>query len=357
MVCVAAFVILAVVALSLPVIRLLNRKLAASIWGLFRKSASCVGRRVTLRKCDSSFKEDAKNSILRKVVLKRPKWVKPLSIIIETTAVLIVAVSVWSLLVAAKSGLALYVYGTCNLSQPSVCALTAVDACGIDREPIYFKKTPLKWTGNWFAEFGEIIGNIPARVKKWNAVDYIPTNARPYNDFSLDINFALDIIDPCCPPCMRSFQNELEDGFFDNNDVYLMPYPIRNPDGSYKLANSYLLTAYIEAVRLCPLTHGARPAEWLIIEKLFTEKNDCEVDYQTAFNTYYSEATARETMQGWLAEFGYTEDAAAEIEELTKSTVVAEIIERNIGVMNNEIKARKLPARIHDGKRHYGVYK
>ena len=357
MVCIAAFVILAVIVLCIPIIRIFSKKTADSILSLFKKSTYCVSRRATFRKCDSTFKDDVKNSILRKVVLKRPKWVKPLSVIIEITAAAIVVISIWSLLVAAKSGLTLFVYGTCDMATPSSCSLSG-EACSIDSQPVDFWKNPIKWTGNWFVEFGEAIADIPTRLQNWNANDYIPENARPYSEFAWRSN-ALDIMDPGCVVCKKSFQNQLKAGFFDKYNVALMLYPIPDPDGGYKFAKSYLITSYIEAARLKPLENSERPIEWLIIERLFTENDENDIkkrDYQTMFNVSYSEDKAREVLESWLAEFGYSRSEVDEIAEIAKSDTVKKIIEKNIDVMDNEIKGKRIPTMVYDGKRHDGLW-
>jgi len=354
MVCIAAFVILAVIVLCIPVIRIFSKKTANSIWNLFKKATYCVTRRVTFRKCDSSFKSDIKNSILRKVVLKRPKWVKPLSVIIETLAAFIVVISIWSLLVAAKSGLSLFVYGTCDIATPSSCSLSG-EACSIDSQPIDFWQNPIKWTGNWFAEFGDVIVNIPTRLRNWDANDYISQNAQPYNEFGWKSN-ALDILDPGCVVCQQSFRNQLSGGFFDKYNVALMLYPIKDPDGDYKFANSYLITSYIEAARLKRLENSERPIEWLIIEKLFTEKDTDGREFQVAFNISYDEATARKVLENWLKEFGYSESEISEIANLAKSDQVRKIIEKNVSVMDNEIRSKRIPTMIFDGRRHDGMW-
>ncbi|MCL1876725.1 hypothetical protein FWF74_01705 [Candidatus Saccharibacteria bacterium] len=355
MVCIAAFVILALVVLCIPIIRIFSKKTADSIWALFKKSTYCVSRRATFRKCDSTFKDDVKNSILRKVVLKHPKWIKPLSAVIETAAVLIVIISIWSLLVAAKSGLSLFVYGTCDVAQPSACSLSG-EACSIDSAPVDFWQNPLKWTGNWFAEFGDIIANIPTRLRHWDADDYIPKNARPYHEFAWKTN-ALDIVDPGCVVCQKSFKNQLKSGFFDKYNVAVIPYPIKDPDGGYKFANSYLITTYIEAARLKQLAD--RPIEWLIIEKLFTENDESDPkkrDYQSMFNVSYDENKARVVLESWLEDFGYSKSEITEIAALAKSDQVKKIIDKTYDIMDNKIKGKRIPTIIYDGKRHDGLF-
>ena len=64
MICIAAFIILLIIWLFTPALKLLGfKKQAKSINQMFKKSMHCFSRRVTLRACDSNFKDEIKNSI------------------------------------------------------------------------------------------------------------------------------------------------------------------------------------------------------------------------------------------------------------------------------------------------------
>jgi hypothetical protein len=351
MVCIAAFIILAICVLSLPIVRIFNKKAADSIWKLFRKSTYCVSRRATFRKCDSSFKDDVKNSILRKVVIKHPTWVKPLGTVIEVASVLIIVITIWSLLVGVKSLVSLYVYGTCNPSQPTACVLDNSEACGIETTPISFWEHPLKWTGNWFGEYGAAIAAIPTRMKNWDARDYLPEQPAYYNKYNADKPIALDVFDPGCIICRRSYVAQKDSGFFDKYNVALLPYPIRD-----RFANSHLVSRYIEATRLKPLGNAPRPAEWLIVDRMFTGNTPDGDNFQNAFNYSYDDAKARQVLNGWLRDFGYDDNAVAEIVKLVDSDEVKQAIDHNRDVVDNEIKTKKIPTMIYDGKRHDGLF-
>jgi hypothetical protein len=351
MVCIAAFIILAICVLSLPIIRIFNKKAADSIWKLFKKSTYCVSRRATFRKCDSSFKDDVKNSILKKVVLKHPTWVKPLSVVIEVASVLIILLTIWSLLVGVKSLVSLYVYGTCNPSQPTSCVLDSSESCGIDSKPIGFFENPIAWTGNWFGEFGGAIAAIPTRMKNWDVRDYLSENPAYYNKYGADKPLALDVFDPGCIICRRSYVAQKESGFLDKYNVALLPYPIRD-----RFANSYLVTRYIEATRLKPLSDAARSAEWLIVDRMFTGKTTDGDNFQNAFNYTYNDKQAREVLDGWLKDFGYMPEQITEIIKLVDSDQVKKQIDKNRDIVDNQIKTKKIPTMIFDGKRHDGLF-
>ena len=356
MVCIAAFIILAICVLSIPVIRIFNKNLANKIWKLFRESMGCVGKRVTFRKCDSTFKDQVKNGLLKKVVLKHPGWVKPLSVIIEILSVLIIAITIWSLLVGIKSGVGLYVYGTCDVTTPEACVLDSTEACTIDGRSIDFWNHPIDWTANWFVEFGEAIMAIPARSQHWNAQDFMPSGAQFFNAEDPEKPYALDIFDPGCVICKQSFRNQLNSDFFNENNVAMLVYPIRGVDGP-KYANSVIITSYIESTRIDPLTGSDRPAEWLIVKRLFTENSELMIDYQTTFNDHYSNDRAREVLQKWLADFGYSKSQVKKIADLAESDQIKQIIADNQDIVDNQIRTRKIPTLIFDGRRHEGAFK
>ena len=106
MVCIAAFIILIVVGVFVAFISIFKRDLGKKYLKVLKKSWHCFTRHLTFRKCDTSFQDDVKTALLKKVVLKKPEAVKPLSITIEVASILIVIVTAWSLIEGVKAGLA-----------------------------------------------------------------------------------------------------------------------------------------------------------------------------------------------------------------------------------------------------------
>jgi hypothetical protein len=102
MVCIAAFIILVILSIF-----------SAKFRKPLKKAWYCISRKVTFRKCDSNFKDEIKNGILRKVVILHPGWIRPMGAIVEVGAVLIVAVSAVSLFVVAKTIVNIIAYGSC----------------------------------------------------------------------------------------------------------------------------------------------------------------------------------------------------------------------------------------------------
>jgi hypothetical protein len=211
-ICIAAFIVLGVIVLSLPVVRIFNRAWADKTWAMFKSAWGCVGRRVTFRKCDNNFKDQIKNGILKKVVVRRPRWVKPLSVLIEILSVLIIIITIWSLLVGVKSLVSLAAYGTCDPVTPEACVVGDAEACYTTEAKQ--SDNPLEWVGNWFVEFGEAAAAILARLTNWQAEDYLPAGAAFYTETEGN-PVALDIFDPGCKWCRESYKNQKQSGFFE----------------------------------------------------------------------------------------------------------------------------------------------
>jgi hypothetical protein len=310
---------------------------------------------VTFRKCDSNFKDQVKNSLLKKVVLKHQNWVRPISVTIEILAVVLVVVTVWSLVVSAKAGTTLIAYGTCDVQTPSACIVGDAEACYVG-EGQSVDMNPIEWTVNWFSEWGEAFVAIPPKFIDWQASDFIPDGTPFFNCYDADKLTALDIFDPGCAWCRESYVNQKKSGFFEQNNAAFLPYALRDGD-EYRFANSDLIVRYIEATRLVPLPDTEHPAEWLIIDKIFTVNSPRQVLYQEDFNNYYNDEQAREVLNNWLADFGYSKSDVDKITTLVDSAEVRERIDKNRDIVENQIRLIKIPTMIFNGQRHEGVYK
>ena len=235
MVCIAAFIILALVGVFVAAISIFKPKVGKAYLKAMKKAWGCLWKKVRLQKCETGFKDDVKNTLLSRVMLKHPKWVKPLSIIIEVLSVAIVAITIWAILTAIKSLLAIWVFGSCNVTTPSACSLNSDVGCSIDEnEPT----NALEATGRWFTEWGEIFEAIPDKFKSYNADDYLFNYIDINNSVTEGLDTAVDIFDPGCSACMQSYRNQKKVGFFDSYNVRLVPFAIQKPDGSYKFKNS-----------------------------------------------------------------------------------------------------------------------
>lgn len=347
MVCVAAFIILCLVGVFVAFLSIFRRDIGKKYWTVFKKAWYCVGKKVRLQKCDTNFKDDVKNLLLSKVVLKHPKWIKPLGTAIEVGAVLIVFVTIWSIVESAKAGLALWVFGTCNVSQPASCALGA-EVCGIDAEE---PKNPLEWTGRWFSEWGEIFAAIPDRLHDWQAEEYFVEPTVFAADYHDGAPFALDIVDPGCAVCLQSYRAQKSAGFFERYNTAILLYPIELPDGGCKFANSDLIAQYFYAAALVDETYAAH-----LLDRLFTENNDKGMNYQVAFSGI-SREEAEKLLKSWLKDFKIKDADIQKIVKLSASDEVKDILAQVKTIVEDQIHVKGIPTLIYDGKKHNGMYK
>ena len=366
MVCIAAFIVLCLVSVFVVFLSIFRRDIGKRYWKTFKKAWGCVGKRVTLQKCETGFKDDVKNTLLSKVVLKNPKLVKPFSIGIEVASVLIVLVTVWSIVEASKAGLALWTLGTCNVQRPSACSLGA-EACSIDGDS--GPKNFIESIGYWFSDWGEIFGAMPDKFRSWDAsnFDFSYVSASSNQDSSQPV--AIDIFDPGCEVCLQSYKKQAESGFFEKNNVKLVPFPIQDKDGKFKFANSRLIVSYIYAVEkqgnpAAGLKAGDALASGMsdtpairIIDRIFMQQDDKHRSYQDLFNAQYSATEAETELKSWLTEYGYSEAEISTIADTAKADEISNIISKNNDIVVNNIHAKGIPTMIYNNSKHTGVYK
>lgn len=329
----------------MALISIFKPKIGKSYLKSLKKAWGCLWKKVRLQKCETGFKEDVKNTLLSRVMLKQPKLVKPLSIIIEVLSIVIVVVTVWAILTAIKSLLALWILGSCNVTKPSACSLGA-EVCSIDEsEP----SNIFEATGRWFAEWGEIFAAIPDKFKTYSVDDY---------DFSYiyandnDEEPVIDIFDPGCSVCMTSYRNQVESGFFYTRAVRLVPFAIQTPDGSYKFKNSELIVRYMFAAE------KFRPGTALkIIDKIFTGKNSEGISYQNKFNEDYSAEEAENKILSWLKDFKVDSKTIEDIQKNAQSYETTAKMENNRKIIEEELKVKGIPTMIYNGKLHTGLWK
>ena len=338
MVCIAAFIILSLISVFVGFLSIFNRQLGQKYWTVFKKAWHCVFKKVRLQKCDTNFKDDVKNTLLKRVVLKSPKLLKPASLLIEAISVLIVFITVWSFVIAIKSLLALWVFGTCNVSQPSQCGLGA-ESCSIDKS----EPTDLVGKiGRSFSEWGEIFSAIPDRLKTWQEKEYfisvsIPlinltdnsedqsryqTQSKQLLDFYQNHttpnsqNVAINFVDPGCVICMQSYRNQKQSGFLDRYFTVANLYAIPNISGGYKFENSKLVTDYLNTlvflVQDYLKSHNSEITTEMsnllrlptrLLDRLYAESKDNR-NYIEYFNYTYDANQALTELNQWASDFG-----------------------------------------------------
>ena len=348
MVCIAAFIILALIGVFVAIISIFKPKIGKAYWKTLKKAAGCLGKKVRLQKCETGFKDDIKNTLLSRVIIKKPKWVKPLSIIIEVLSVIIVIVAIWAILTAIKSLLALWALGSCNVTKPSACSLGA-EVCSIDEtEPT----NALEATGRWFTEWGEIFEAIPDKFKTYNPDDYSFEYIKIANSVSDDSPTVVDIFDPGCSVCMMSYRNQKEADFFNGRVVQMVPFAIQDADDSYKFPNSEIVVRYMFAAE------DVRPGSAVtIIDKIFTEKNSEGIPYQNKFNEDYTTEEAIKKMETWLKDDGLSDNEIKMVREKAQSSEVTEKMSKNRDIIENQLKVKGIPTVLIDGKKHTGLWK
>lgn len=348
MVCIAAFIILAIIGIFVAIISIFKPKVGKTYLKMFKKAWGCLWKKVRLQKCETGFKDDVKNTLLSRVIVRHPKWVKPLSVIIEILSVVIVVVAIWAILTAIKSLLALWALGSCNVTKPSACSLGA-EVCSIDEsEP----SNVFEATGRWFSEWGEIFEAIPDKFRSYNAEDY------EFNYISVNINdnsgkpIAIDIFDPGCSVCMISYRNQKQSGFFDKYEVRLVPFAIQDTDNNYKFKNSEIIVRYMFA------TEQLRAGMAIeILDHIFTEKNSEGISYQDKFNDDYTTEQAIAKIEQWITEAGFDADGLAEIRKIAYYPETTDKMNENREIVENQLRVKGIPTMIYDGGRHTGLYK
>lgn len=345
MVCIAAFIILAIIGIFVAIISIFKREVGKKYLQMLKKSWGCLGKKIRLQKCETGFKEDVKNTLLSRVIIKHPTWIKPLSAIIEIVSVIIVVVAVWALLTAIKSLLALWALGTCNVTKPAACSLGA-EVCSIDEsEP----SNIFEATGRWFEEWGEIFGAIPDKFK-----DYDPNNFDFYT-FTVKKNdqpTAVDILDPGCSVCLASYLNQKSSGFFDSYNVKIVLFAIKNPDGSFKFRNSDLI------VRTAYALNEANPELTVkLLDRIFTTRDDDGTNFQSKFNNVYSADEAAAKLDEFVAELGLSEQEVSDIRAAANSDQINTLIEKNRTIVENELHLKGIPTMLYDNQKHTGLYK
>ena len=344
MVCIAAFIILAIIGIFVAIISIFKPKVGKAYWKMFKKAWGCLWKKVRLQKCETGFKEDVKNTILSRVIVSHPKWVKPLSAAIEVASVVIVVVAVWALLTAVKSLLALWALGSCNVSQPEACSMGS-EVCSINAsEP----SNVFEATGRWFEEWGEIFEAIPDKFRSYNADEYEFNYISAGTAISAEKPVAVDILDPGCIICMVSYRNQKAAGFFDEYEVHIVPFAIQDAGGKYKFKNSATIVKYLFAVEQLRAGMAVK-----ILDHIFTEYDDAGQSYQAVLNDCSGDEAIK-IIEKWIVETGFDADGLAEVRKIAGYPETIDKMSENKNIVENQLNIRSIPTMIYDGAKHTG---
>jgi hypothetical protein len=202
--------------------------------------------------------------------------------------------------------------------------------------------------------FGETVSRIPNRLKTWNPEEFVSDSSTYYKLFDQNKPTALEIIDPSCKFCAKLFGNIKETGFADRYNLTYLVYPIpdtKHEDG-YRFPHSRLIATYLEAVKKYPLKDSEIPADWQILEKIFSGIDDDNVAYQIKFNTVYTAQEAENRLLEWLIEMGYSETQLKEIQQVSRSEDVQSSLARQKSIVEEQIQTIKIPTIMFDGRRY-----
>lgn len=346
MFCIAAFIIFAI----LGIFSASYRQLAKRAW-------QCVWKKIRLKPCDINFQEEMKSRLLGRLVVTKPRLARFLDRWIGALSILFVVLSIWSLVIVVNSGLNLFVYDTCNPNNAESCSLGG-EACGINTgKPGFW--TSLKtgqvvtWATDGATTFGQTVSRIPNRLKTWDAKEYVSEANTYYTPYDPAKPTALEIIDPGCKFCAKLFGNIKQTGFADKYNLTYLVYPIpdsRNENG-YRFPHSRLIASYTEAAKLYPLDSSI-PADWQILEKVFTGKDADGISFQEKINVAYTEQETESLLLSWLKEMGYSETQLQQIKEAARSGQIKDSLNRQKDMVENKIQTIKIPTIMFDGRRY-----
>jgi len=349
MLCIASFFVLTI----LGIFSASHRSLATKAW-------YCVARRITFKPCDINFSEEIKGKLFAKLIFTHPRLTKFLSKWIDAIAFVFVILTIWSLISVSLAGLNLWVYDTCNPVNAESCSLSG-EACGIAQEELSLgqaieQKKLGVYVTKPFTTFAETVSRIPDRLKSWEAKNYLAPNATYYFAFDPSKPTAVEAIDPGCKFCKKLFENIKTAQFENRYNLSYLVYPIadKSTASGYKFANSYLISSYIEALKIAPRTlWGSEKIspDWQLLEIIFTEKDTDGIDWQTKFNNILSAQEAETQLQKFLAKMKYAPDQIAQIAKISVSEEVKTALDAQRDIVENKLKTIKIPTIVFDGRR------
>jgi hypothetical protein len=349
MFCIAAFVVLFFCGIF-----------SAAYRPLVRKAWHCVVRRVTFRPCDINFSEEMKGKLLGKIILVHPRLARFVDRWIDAFAWLFAILSIWSLASVAISGLNLWIYDTCSPGNPEGCSLSG-EACSIaSYRPGLWESIrsghPLVWVSDAADTMDQTFAMIPARLRTWNARDYVPEGSDTYRPADAAKSWALEIVDPGCAACAHLFRNIKASGFENRYNLAYLPFPIPQAGTwtGYKFLNSYLLATWLEAIRQVKPEHPTSdvPADWRLLETIYTGVDAAGHAWQDRFNLTLGPDEARAALRGFCGGFGYTPGQIDRLAQLASSKEVADRLRANKAVVEERVRTVKIPTILFGGRRY-----
>ena len=347
MFCIAAFIVLAFIAIF-----------SASFRPLAKKAWHCVLRRVTFRPCDIDFSEEMKGKLLGRIIVTHPKLARFLDRWIDWLAFIFVVLSIWSVLYTATALLNLYVYDTCSPTSVESCSLGG-EACGVDQSApgliaSWQSGNLLGWVTGPFTRTFTTITRIPDRLRTWDAREFVGPTATYIRPFDASKPTALEIIDPSCQFCKKLTSNVRTAGIPERMNVTYLLYPIPSEDSGTKFPHSGLLAGVIEAVKRMPLPSNpsAIPADWQLLEKIFVPAIGSEPDLQSRFAIGFTRVEAEHALRELLLDIGYSSQNVDAIFTLAESPEIIENLRVQAEIVEKRIRTIKIPTLLIGGRRY-----
>lgn len=347
MFCIAAFIVFAVLAIF-----------SASFRPLATQAWHCVVRRVTFRPCDISFGEEMKGKLVGKLIFTHPRLARFINRWIDWLSFVFVALSIWSLVYVANAGLNLWVYDTCDPRSAESCSLSG-EACGVDQASLGLVQAVEEgrvgeWAAGPFTRFAETLSRIPDRLKTWNAEEYLAPTATFYYPPDESKPYALEIIDPGCQFCKKLTKNMKDAGVMSALNVSYLLYPIPTAEGGYKFPHSFLMASYIEAAKHVPLSAGDASVspDWQLLNAIFAEPAEGELDFQTVINTGMTRAAAEEALQSLLRDIGYSSEEVDRIAAIAASEDIRDSLAAQRRIVEDDVRTIKIPTLLLQGRRY-----
>jgi hypothetical protein len=85
---------------------------------------------------------------------------------------------------------------------------------------------------------------------------------------------------------------------------------------------------------------------------MFTGKDADGISFQEKINVAYTEQETENLLLSWLKEMGYSEIQLQQIKEVARSDQTKNSLDRQKGVVENEIQTIKIPTIMFDGRRY-----
>ena len=95
-----------------------------------KEAFSCVGRRLTLRPCESSFNQQVKAKITSKLLNRSPGSARFINKHFEALSWIFTIILFTSIFLTALAVYNIAIFGTCDPVNPGQCVITATGVCG-----------------------------------------------------------------------------------------------------------------------------------------------------------------------------------------------------------------------------------